>query len=742
MTIPPAPSDESAAPADGSPAPGRAFTVRALVTGASLVIGVAVLTPLNDWLIDNTYFYSQHLPVGVLLLVLLIGAVINPLLGRHRYRMGELLVITGMLLVLGGVASSGLTRYFPATVAGPARSLAGGTSLNHLVTREGEVQLPSALFVGMPAHGRPDQNDPEYRYIVEGFHTGLSPGYAVDHRSTVRWRDAAGEHEALAFAGPGAQRPGRLDLASPLGRAMAGRPVGTWNGPDGPFEILAIHPPGVPWGAWGSALLAWLPLLGSTFVAAIALAGIVRKQWIDHERLPFPIANAIASFLGEPEPGRRLPPVFRERGFWVGFAIVALILLSNGIAAFGWWPFPVPTEIRLQEILTGAPWSHVLVDWGIWNWRIFFSIVALTFFLPTDLSFSMWFFFVAVNLVVMGVHGATGVDIQTHHGAAAMIGGYAVGVLLILYVGRSYYLRLLLAAFRRSDDAETRTGAWYARFFLLGLLGMVAAMMLLGARAHHALIATGVYLGMMLLLARLVAEAGIPFVQWPWAWVAPQIIYSLTGFTVPVAALVPLALLGQTLCADSRENLLPFAVNAEYLGQRARAPRLGLSGALLAVLIAGTVIAGGTLVWSAYHNDGMGSHDGYWQTTMGNGFTPLNNAAAGGAAAANEEIWASYGVGAAVTGALGVCRLLFAWWPLHPLGFLIAVTYPTAMVWFSFFLGWLAKFFVMRYGGMQLYRRLKPVALGVIAGEAMVIGGFLVLGLFTKLPQGLKFLPG
>jgi hypothetical protein len=81
------------------------------------------------------------------------------------------------------------------------------------------------------------------------------------------------------------------------------------------------------------------------------------------------------------------------------------------------------------------------------------------------------------------------------------------------------------------------------------------------------------------------------------------------------------------------------------------------------------------------------------------------------------------------TAGLGVARLLLSWWPIHPLGFLVAASYPTYQIWFSFFLAWLAKALVMRYGGMQLYKTLKPAAYGLIAAEAVVAGGFLVVAL-------------
>jgi len=723
----------------------RSFTLRAVIVGLLLVIGIAVLTPINDWHIKNTYFYSQHLPVGVFLLVVLSGLVINPLLGRWRLRAGEQLVIVAMLLVLGGVASSGLTRLFPANMAGPARVMTTSTDLTAFVDENGEVQLPTALYLGFPAKGVPDANDPEYRYVIDGFHTGLGQTTVIGHRTTVTLREGGVERTALAFVG-GGDSAERIDLTGPFGAALAGQRAGaTVQVPGGrSVEIVAIEGPGVPWAAWGRALLGWLPILGFSFLTALALAGVVRKQWIDHERLPFPIANAITSLLGDPEPGHRLAPVFRTRAFWVGFGIASVVLLSQGLSKLGFWDFPIPTTISLNEAFAGRPWN---LAWGsLWTWRIFFSIVALTFLLPTELSFSMWFLHVLM-CVVYGVLQSQGVPILYHHPGVAVIGGWAFFCLLILYIGRNYYLALLRAAFVGTTDPEQRIGAFYARLLLASFAGMVGSMMLLGAGFGHSLVAGCVYVGLMLVLARLVAEAGIPFVQWPFTWTPASIIFSVTGFSVPVAALAPLALLGMTLFGDSRENLLPFAVNAEYLGDRAKAPRRRMSAVMLAVLVGGMIISGATLVWLCYSNDGMINEDGYWRATLYQGFQPIQLAATTGVSSNSADTWWCYGIGAAITAVLGIARLMFSWWPLHPIGFLTSATYPAIQIWFSFFLGWLCKSLVMRYGGMQLYRMVKPAALGLIAGEAIIAGGFLLLGLFAPLlgidkSSIMRFLPG
>ena len=69
----------------------------------------------------------------------------------------------------------------------------------------------------------------------------------------------------------------------------------------------------------------------------------------------------------------------------------------------------------------------------------------------------------------------------------------------------------------------------------------------------------------------------------------------------------------------------------------------------------------------------------------------------------------------------------FLWWPVHPLGFVMAATGTAREIWFSFLVGWLVKTIVRRYGGYAAYRRLVPVAIGLILGEYMISGAFTVL---------------
>jgi hypothetical protein len=47
-------------------------------------------------------------------------------------------------------------------------------------------------------------------------------------------------------------------------------------------------------------------------------------------------------------------------------------------------------------------------------------------------------------------------------------------------------------------------------------------------------------------------------------------------------------------------------------------------------------------------------------------------------------------------------------------------------LWMPFFLAWLIKLFIIKYGGMKLYRQAMPIFLGLIMGD-FVGGGLTTL---------------
>ena len=67
--------------------------------------------------------------------------------------------------------------------------------------------------------------------------------------------------------------------------------------------------------------------------------------------------------------------------------------------------------------------------------------------------------------------------------------------------------------------------------------------------------------------------------------------------------------------------------------------------------------------------------------------------------------------------------------PSTPVGYLLVYTSGLRQVWFSIFLGWLAKMLLVRFGGASLFRRSRGFFLGLILGEAFAAAGWMIFSL-------------
>jgi hypothetical protein len=88
--------------------------------------------------------------------------------------------------------------------------------------------------------------------------------------------------------------------------------------------------------------------------------------------------------------------------------------------------------------------------------------------------------------------------------------------------------------------------------------------------------------------------------------------------------------------------------------------------------------------------------------------------------------------GGTVAVLLGVLRLRLWWWPLHPFGYLAANCWGMHWYWQAFFVGWLLKTLVVRYGGLQLYRRMVPLMIGLLVGDQVGAGLRVLLTIISK----------
>lgn len=496
----------------------------------------------------------------------------------------------------------------------------------------------------------------------------------------------------------------------------------------------------VPFGAWLPTFAYWAPLIIFLALAVLMLSLLVHRQWSSHEQLTYPIAQVSTALL-QRSPGRLVSDVFTTRLFWWGFVPVLGVHAIDYLAM--WFPGRVPWITlhwqNYEAILTVLP--GVAQSGGIENLAhgsIYFTVIGLAYFISSEVSLSLGisgFLVVLLHLQWYAISGDI-TDLGT-----ARSGAYVAYAGVLLYTGRHYYWNVLLRAWGMrggagGDHAET---VWAARLFLLGFAGLVCV--LCGAFAMDWLVALAYALTLMimfLVLSRIVCETGIPFLQA--GWQPAQLLVNTLGIgAIGPGPFVLMCYLGSFLTLDPRECLMPYAANtfkmAENVGiRRFRFAAIGF-GAILLALVVGMVATS----WGMY-NFGSGK-DGWAQYA---GSRALDGAtrelatlastgeyAASAAATGLEKIpliGSGAGLGKAfgfiVFGAVGVLvfsllRYRYAGFMLHPVLFLFWGTYPATRVWFSFLVGWGIKSLIVRYAGGRVYQDLKPLFIGLIAGELM-----------------------
>ena len=61
------------------------------------------------------------------------------------------------------------------------------------------------------------------------------------------------------------------------------------------FEGVDI---GIPWGMWAAPLFWWATFIGATLWVSACIVVIFRKQWVEHERLVYPLAAVATEMVG------------------------------------------------------------------------------------------------------------------------------------------------------------------------------------------------------------------------------------------------------------------------------------------------------------------------------------------------------------------------------------------------------------------------------------------------------------
>ncbi|MCE9613847.1 MAG: hypothetical protein K8T26_06190 [Lentisphaerae bacterium] len=526
----------------------------------------------------------------------------------------------------------------------------------------------------------------------------------------------------------------------------------------------------LPWRVWVRPLLFWVPLLLTVGVMVTALALVLHRQWSTHERLPYPTVEFARALL--PEDGQAWSPTLRNRRFWIGMLAVLGIHMNN--YACTWWPdilIPIRIHLDLGPLQDLIPVIKKGGPWMIFDPTLSFTAIGFAYFLATDVSLSLglapYLYCLAVGILASYGVPITGGLLRATSESGLYAGAYFAMFAVLLYTGRHYYASALRRGLGlRARDPIEATAVWGMRVFLASIALFVYQLVLLDVDWQLALLYVVGLLVMFTVMSRLVAEAGVPFLHTHFA--PCVVLWGLMGArALGPDQLLVLTILSGLLSIDPRETMMPFAVSGVCLIDRVRV-RIGPAALWgLLALVLGLAVALPATLKIQYQRGAVLAGDGW--TTMyvprypydinvgvvrqlqAQGLLESSRALSGWARFAHVEPMGIFVTCFGITFALVILftwlRFRFIKWPLHPLLFLMMGTWSSRSLAFSFLIGCLVKSGVMKYGGARLYQRLKPLMIGLVAGEMLaailpvIIGAvyYFVKGLP---PLGFRVTPG
>ena len=487
----------------------------------------------------------------------------------------------------------------------------------------------------------------------------------------------------------------------------------------------------IPWEAWATPLVYWSVLMLSIYAVMVSMMIIIRKQWIENERLVFPLTQLPLEMLREGKAGEVVRPFFKNPLVWIGFAIPFIIYSSHGLHHYFNFIPSIETFSQLR----------VLRQTTLFRLFLSFPVIGFTYFINLDIAFSLWIFHVLARLQT-GIFSIVGYDVPgggetfAGDGGSAAVGQQAMGAMVVLalfclWSGRRHLRDVLCKAFGRApevDDGEEILSYRAAvGTLLVGLtviaLWLNASGMPLWVTPVFIFFAFAIFFG----LARIIAEGGVGFCR-PMMIAPVFTVYSLGTELVGPGGLVSLGFT-YAWAADIRTTVMVSSINGFKLAETAgiRRPRKLLLAIAMAVIVA-LVSSIATTLWLCYTHGGINMRPWFFiglpRATFNFVVNKMNNPI-GADLMLPRMLFA--GVGAVVMGLLMYGRQRFLGWPLHYIGMPISDTWVMSWVWFSIFLGWLLKLVIIKYGGVKAYRAGRPFFLGMILGQISCVGVWMVI---------------
>jgi hypothetical protein len=473
---------------------------------------------------------------------------------------------------------------------------------------------------------------------------------------------------------------------------------------------------------WVLPVLIWLCFFVVLIITMLCLCIILRRQWTEREKLTYPIIRLPMEMTDE-----KLV-FYKNRLMWIGFSIAAFISLVNGLSYF----FPTIPEIpvkrqNISQFFSERPWNQM----GSVRISFYPFVIGVSFLIPLDLLLSCWSFYwlYKAELMfggIMGFRSLSGFPYQNEQAFGAVISI----LIFTLWMGREHLKNVIISVFKYNSKSHSQDPVNY-KFPVLGFILGISALFFFSWRIGMNIYIIPsffiIYFFISLFITRMRAELGL-------------CVHNLSGLEPRRMLMLGLGTqrLGKgTLTAFALYNFFNRAYRSHPMphmleGMKiASLSRLNLKKLYMGIIIAAffTVILSFWEYLHLYYDSGAASgYFGPWTLGLGNEtYSRLQN-------------WIYYptetdiigvtfvGVGFFIASVLSFLRTRFLWFPFHPLGYAMAGDWGMYNLWSCFFVSFILKWMVLKFGGLRMYRRSVPLFLGLALGDLFLGSIWSIIG--------------
>jgi hypothetical protein len=478
----------------------------------------------------------------------------------------------------------------------------------------------------------------------------------------------------------------------------------------------------LPWEVWAGPLFWWLSLVAAVLLGCTCIVVILRRQWVDKERLPYPLAEVPLLLAEESDRPGFLAPFMRSRLFWAGFAIPMFLLLWNAAGFFN------PTWPTIQE--TGNP-IVISREFPPIPVRIYYPVLGFAYLINVQVALSIWLFFL-LGVFQTGVLNRFGVAMGTaepyssSHPALSDqgFGGLLAMVAWGLWVSRGHLRDVARKALRGAPDVDDSEEMMSYRTAVFGLAGSLVytSVWLLASGMEAATLALFLPSAFLVFIGvtRIVVEGGLVFVRGP---LLPQSFATLalgTAQGTSVPSLISLSM-SYGWFSDVKCTFMAAAANASKLVERAGVGRRAVFWGITSSLVVALATSIGYTVYTGYQIGAFNMDVWLFQRAGKLPYDDMVTKILNPTGPATTHLWVM-AAGAAFMGVLIFLRYRVSWWPLSPLGFPVAGVQMVRNTAFTIFLAWALKVLLLKIGGNRLYRQALPLFFGLMLGYYAGLG--------------------